>query len=158
MCACKVSSGFQPGTTSNITANTVLIPIAENLAAQGPTNLSINFTEKVRDYYQTNSKLTVNSTQASDLELYVTVSDYFSRQVQNTAVEGGAATQMELVVNVKIRFVDNDTPTNTIESKAFSQKLVYSSSLTLAQAETEILPDILDLLVQDIFNETVARW
>ena len=60
-----------------MTASTILIPMAENQAAQGPTNLGITLTEKIRDYYQTSSKLTVNSNKESDLELYITVSDYF---------------------------------------------------------------------------------
>ena len=155
---CKISSSFQPGTTSNMTASTILIPMAENQAAQGPTNLGITLTEKIRDYYQTSSKLTVNSNKESDLELYITVSDYFSRQVLNTAEVGGTATQMELIVTVRYKYIDNENPSNTIENKTKSQKLTYNASLTLEQAETQILPDILDLLVQEIFNETLARW
>jgi hypothetical protein len=156
--ACKISSSFQPGTTGNLTASSILIPLAENQAAQGPTSLSIDFSEKMRDYYQSNSKLIVNSTNVSDLELYLTISDYFARQVQNTATNGGTATQMELIVNVKVRYIDNDNPTNSIENKMFSQKLLYSAELTLDQAQEQILPDILDLLAQEIFNSTLARW
>ncbi len=158
VCSCKISSSFQPGTTSNITANTILIPLAENQSAQGPTSLAIDLSEKVRNYYQTNSKLTVNSSKASDLELYITVSDFFARQVQNTAEVGGTATQMELIVTIKVRYVDNDNASNTIENKSFSQKLLYDADLTLEQAQLKILPDILDLLTQDIFNSTLARW
>lgn len=156
--ACKLSSSFQPGTVANLTASSILIPLAENQAAQGPTNLSIDFTEKMRDYYQSNSKLIVNSSKASDLELYITISDFFARQVQNTSTSGGTATQMELVVSVKVKYVDNENAANSIETQVFPQKLLYSADLTLDQAQVKILPDILDLLAQDIFNATIAKW
>jgi polyhydroxyalkanoate synthesis regulator protein len=156
--ACKVSSGFKPGTSGNITASNIMIPIAENLAAQGPTNLSISFTEQIRNYYQSNTKLKVNSNQASDLELYITIKDFFAQQVQNSAVGAGQASQMELIVTVTVKFIDNENKINNLDNKQFSQKLVYNADKTLEQAQTEVLPDILSLLTQDIFNATLARW
>ena len=77
--SCSVSSSFKPGGSGgDIAASSILIPLLDNDAAQGPTSLSIDFTEILRDYYQSNSKLIVNSDASSDLELTGTINDLFT--------------------------------------------------------------------------------
>ncbi len=156
--SCKISSSFQPGTASNITATNIMIPQAENRVAQGPTNLAIDFTEALRDYYQTNSKLIVNSNQQSDLELYTTITSFATRQVSSTAEAGSQAEQMELTVGINIRYIDNENTINSIESITVQQKMNYDAQFTLEEAQADLLPEIIQLLSQDIFNKTIARW
>lgn len=155
---CSISSSFQPGTTSNLTAKSIMIPLVENQAAQGPTSLALDVTEALRDYYQTNSKLIVNSNQKSDLELYATVTSFTARQVTSTAKDGGQATQMELIVQMKVQYLDNENPNSSIESLSVQQKMLYAATLSLDEAQTSLLPEIIELMTQDIFNKTLARW
>ena len=156
--SCTIRSSFQAGTTANITAESIMIPLAENQAAQSPTSMVLDVTEALRDYYQTNSKLIVNSNQQSDLELYATITDFKSQQMSSTAENGGQATHMELIVKVKISYRDNENDDNSIESKTFEQKMPYLATLSLEEAQTSLLPEIIELLTQDIFNSTLARW
>ena len=154
---CSVSSSFKPGGSGgDIAASSILIPLLDNDAPQGPTSLSIDFTEVLRDYFQSNSKLIVNSDLPSDLELTGVINDLSTRQIQNN-VEDGTSTQSELVVRISISYTDNNDPDQNV-TKSFSQTTPYDANLTLDQATDELLPEILDLLAQDIFNSTVARW
>lgn len=155
--SCSVSSSFKPGGSGgDIAASSILIPLLDNNAAQGPTSLSIDFTEVLRDYFQSNSKLIVNSDLPSDLELSGTIENLSTRQIQNN-IENGTSTQSELTVQISISYVDNNDEEQNL-NKSFSQSLPYDADLTLEEATDEFLPEILDLLAQDIFNSTVARW
>lgn len=155
---CTFSSSFQPGTTSNITASSIMIPVVEVKAAQGPTTLSLDFTQAIRDYYQTNSKLIVNSDQRSDLELFAVITTYSAEQINSTAQIGEQAEQMELTVVMKVNYVDNETPENSLPSVTVQQKTPYDAALTLEEAQVSLLPDIIEQMTQDVFNKTLARW
>ena len=155
--SCSFSSSFKAGGKGNdLAANSILIPLFNNNAAQGPTTLTLDLTEQVRDYYLANTKLVVNSNEDSDLELYATIQDFYARQVESS-ISNGTATQMELFVVLNVEYIDNNNEDNNVNQNV-TQSLVYSADLTLEEAQDEILPDLLDLLVQQVFNKTVARW
>lgn len=159
LCAssCNFSSSFKAGGKGkNIAANSILIPQFNNNAAQGPTSLGQDLTLDTRDYYQENTKLVVNASGSSDLELYGTIQNVYAQQVA-ASISNGTATQMELFLVIKIEFVDNNNPNNSVTERV-SQSQVYSADLTFEDAEESILPDLQDILIQEIFNKTVAKW
>jgi len=61
-------------------------------------------------------------------------------------------------VVLKVKYVDNDDPNNSIESISVQQKTPYDAELSLEDAQEALMPDIIDLMTQDVFNKTLARW
>lgn len=155
--SCSFSSSFKPGGKGgNIIAKSILIPIFENNAAQGPTSLAVDFTEQVRDYYLSNTKLIVNSSELSDLALNIVIADFYAKPLQSSIVNG-IATEMELILSIKVEYIDANNEQNNV-TKTIAQNIVYGAELTLEEAQDANLETILELLTQKVFNETVARW
>lgn len=155
--SCSFSTSFKAGGKGkNIAANSILIPQFNNNSAQGPTSLGQDLTQEVREYYQSNTKLVVNSDEASDLELYGTVQDVYAKQVSGS-VSNGTATQMELFLVLSVEFIDHNNEDNTTTER-ISQSQIYSADLTFEEAQDNILPDLKKLVIQQIFNKTVAKW
>lgn len=155
--SCSFSSSFNPGGKGgNITAKSILIPNFVNNAPQGPTSLDVDFTEQVRDYFLSNTKLIVNSSEISDLELNIDITNFYTQPLQSSIVDG-IATEMELILSIKLDYIDTNNEQNNV-SKMLSQNIVYGAELTLEEAQDANLETILELLTQKVFNETVARW
>ena len=67
------------------------------------------------------------------------------------------AAQNRLTVNVKIYFTNRKYPEDDFE-KSFSAYADYDSSNTLDAMESQLCEEIIDKLIEDIFNATVANW
>ena len=67
------------------------------------------------------------------------------------------ASQNRLTVNVKIYFTNRLHPEEDFE-KSFSAYADYDSNQLLDAVESSLCDEIIDILVEDIFNATVANW
>ena len=67
------------------------------------------------------------------------------------------ASQNRLTVNVKIYFTNNKYPEDNIE-QSFSAYADFDATQSLDAVESTLCEDIIDQLVEDIFNATVAQW
>jgi hypothetical protein len=62
-----------------------------------------------------------------------------------------------LTVSVKVKFVNLQKPKDNFESQ-FSAYEDYSSDKGLDAVEGELVPLILEKLIEDIFNRSVVNW
>ena len=67
------------------------------------------------------------------------------------------AAQNRLTVTVKIVFKNNKHEEEDFE-KSFAAFQDYDSNLSLDAVEAQLVDDIVEILVEDIFNATVANW
>ena len=122
--------------------------------AGGPANLPIQVNEKLKEYFQRNTSLTLMPT-GGDLILEGTLTGYDVLPVAPTANDQAGFNR--LTITVQIRF------TNTLdETKDFDQSFSFFADFpqgqTLNQNEARLLPGILDQIVQNIFNKSAADW
>ena len=90
-----------------------------------------------------------------DLEISGEITGYDVKAMAVTADE--VAAQNRLTVNVKIYFTNRKYPEDDFE-KSFSAYADYDSSNTLDAMESQLCEEIIEKLVEDIFNATVANW
>ena len=90
-----------------------------------------------------------------DLELTGTVIGYDVRATAITADE--VAAQNRLTVSVKLDFMNRLYPEDDF-SKNFSAYADYDSTNSLDAVEATLCEEIIDKLIEDIFNATVANW
>jgi hypothetical protein len=85
----------------------------------------------------------------------VEVTGYDVKATAITADE--MAAQNRLTVSVKITFTNRKYPEDDV-SQSFSAYEDYDSTQPLDAVETGLCETIIEKLVEDIFNATVAQW
>lgn len=122
--------------------------------AGGPASLTMDFSEKLKEYFQRNTNLTQRPS-GGDLLLEGTFTGYDVTPVAPTANDQAGFNRLN--VTVQVRFTNNKD-----ETKNFDQSFTFYEDFpqgeTLDANEARILPKILDQLVQNIFNKSAADW
>ena len=90
-----------------------------------------------------------------DLEIEADVTGYEVRAASVTANE--VAAQNRLTVSVKLKFTNRKHPEEDVE-KSFSAYSDYDSTNSLDAVEASLCEEIVEKLVEDMFNACVAQW
>jgi hypothetical protein len=122
--------------------------------AGGPSNLPLLVNEKIKEYFQRNTNLTVVPS-GGDLLLEGTITGYDVVPVAPTANDRAGFNRLN--VTVQVRFVNNKDETKNFD-QAFTFYADFPQDQTLNQNEARLLPPILDQIVQNIFNKSAADW
>ncbi len=117
--------------------------------------ISQELTEKLKEYYQRNTKLK-QMAQGGDIQIEGSIVDYRTDGVASSA-SGDKAAMNRLTVVVEVVFSNKFNEADNFE-KDFSFYLDYPQNQTLTEAEPSLVPKILDQLVLNIFGDTVAKW
>lgn len=142
------------GTSIQPDVKTVTIPYVEYKALRVNPSLSNALTEALKEKFRKLTKLE-QVDEEGDLEIRGEVVGYDVKAMGITANE--VAAQNRLTINVKIYFTNRKYPEDDFE-KSFSSYADFDSALTLDAVESEKCDEIIEKLVEDIFNATVANW
>lgn len=139
-------------------AKTVSIPFFPNNAAMVSPMLSTTFTEALQDKFARQTRLSVIR-EGGDLAFEGEIIGYTSTPAAITSLEGGreGAIKNRLTITVKVRFSNSFEPQWNFD-RSFSAFLDYDSNQSLQSAEGSLIPEIVEMLVDDIFNAAVANW
>ena len=151
-----VSCGIYSFTGTNIQSDvkTISIPFVEYKALRVNPSLSNELTEALQDKFRKLTSLEQVDVDG-DLELVCEVTGSDVKPQAVTANE--VAAQNRLTVTVKIEFTNRKYPEDDV-SQSFSAYEDYDSSNSLDAVESTLCTTIIDKLVEDIFNATVAQW
>ena len=133
-----------------------------NNSPLGPSNMSVLFTEMIKDYFERNTSLTLVD-EDGDLEIEGTIEDFSLSPVAPTA-DGGRNSQYftgltRLTVRVNATYLNNTDDQFNYENKSFSfYKDFNQNTEELSSNEQEFLEEIFDQIILDIFNASVANW
>ncbi len=122
--------------------------------AGGPPNRTLNFNEKLKEYYQRNTDLKFR-TSDGDLHLEGTIIAYELSPISATA--GDKAAMNRLTITVQVKFTNKLQEEQNFD-KDFSFYQDFPQDQSLSQVEPNLVPKILDQLVLNIFNSTAATW
>jgi len=91
-----------------------------------------------------------------DLEITGEITNY---DVKATAITAGdVASQNRLTVSVKVSFVNRKHPEDDFTNKSFSAYSDFDATNSLDAVESTLVSEIIEKLVDDIFNASVAQW
>ncbi|TDB66903.1 LPS assembly lipoprotein LptE [Arundinibacter roseus] len=122
--------------------------------AGGPSNLPLQVNEKIKEYFQRNTSLTLLPN-GGDLILEGTLTGYDVVPVAPTANDQAGFNRLN--VTVQVRFTNTKDETKNFD-QSFSFYADFPQDQTLDQNEARLLPTILDQIVQNIFNKSAADW
>lgn len=133
---------------------TITIDNFQNRAPIVQASLSQVFTEKMKEKFISQTNLSQISSNG-DLYFEGFITDY---NTQPTAIQGNeqaALNRMTITVNVK--FVNTKDEKQSFES-AFTRFTDYDSRKNLSSIESELISEVCNQLVDDIFNKAVINW
>ena len=157
LAALVVSCGIYSftGTSIQPDVNTITIPYVEYKALRVNPSLSNDLTEALQEKFRKLTRLE-QVDMDGDLELVCEITGYDVKAVAVTADEQAA--QNRLTVTVKIDFSNKKYPEDDVTNKTFSAYEDFDSTLSLDAVEGDLCVTIIEKLVEDIFNATVAQW
>ena len=143
------------GTSIDPDVETISIEYFEYKAQKVNPSLSNDLTEALRTRFRRMTRLE-QVEENGDLTIYGEVTGY---SVSATAITAGeVAAQNRLTVTVKVDFTNRKHPDGDFEGKTFSAYADYDSTNSLDAVESTLCTEIIDKLIEDIFNATVAQW
>lgn len=142
------------GTSIQPDVKTITINFFEYKALKVNPSLSNDITEALKEKYRKLTKLEQVEAEG-DLEVSGEVTGYDVKATAVTANE--VAAQNRLTVSVKVYFQNRKYPEDDFE-KSFSAYADYDSAQSLDAVESALCEEILDKLIEDVFNATVAQW
>ena len=155
VCGCNIIHYSFSGTSIQPDVKTITLNEFEYKALKVNPTLSNSLSEAVRTRFRQMTRLE-QVEMDGDLEISGDITGYDVRAQAVTANE--VAAQNRLTVTVKVSFTNRKYPEDNFENKSFSAYADYDSTNSLDAVEQTLCEEIIDKLVEDIFNATVAQW
>jgi hypothetical protein len=149
---CKVSYSFSGASTTDL--STVSIQYFQNRASLVQPGLSQNLTDALIDKCKAQTNLNVVNG-LGDANFEGEISDYNTKPL--TVSADATAAMNRFTITVKVKFTNSADPDMSFE-QSFSRYEDYNSSLDLSQVETELSENIIEMIVEDIFNRAFVNW
>ena len=134
--------------------HTISVYTIENKAMKVNPMLSNTLTVALQDKYRKLTKLEMLE-DGGDLEVSGYIASYEVTPTAVTSEEGAA--QNRLTITVKITFKNNKHPEEDFDT-SFAAFQDFDSTISLDAVEAQLVDEIVEILVEDIFNRTVANW
>lgn len=155
LAACTVSYKFNGSSINYDKVKTISFENFPNRSAAfvwGP--MESMFNTALQDKYMQQTRLK-QVRQNGDLQLSGEITNY---DAYNKGVgSDGYSTMAELKMTVNVRFVNNTNHAEDFEQQ-FSASREYNSTQQLSAVQEDLVNQMIDEIVEQIFNATVANW
>ena len=152
--ACSISYKFNGASIDYTKLKTIMISDFTNQASYVNPTLAPEFTEELKDIYIRQTRLEqVTSNGDLALEGEVTGYDFTPMAVKEDAL----ASQTRLTITVRVRYMNNTNPDEDFE-QSFSAYREFDSNLMVQQVESSLCAEIIEEIVDQVYNATVANW
>jgi hypothetical protein len=150
---CKVSYSFS-GASISPQVKTVSIQYFQNRAPLVQPGLSQYITDALIDKCKAQTNLNfING--IGDVNFEGEISDYNTRPL--TVAADAMAAMNRFTIAVKVKFTNAVEPELSFE-QTFSRYEDYNSNLDLSAVEKEFSDKIIEMIVEDIFNQAFVNW
>lgn len=150
---CKVTYSFSGASISPL-AKTFSIQYFQNRAPIVQPGLSQNLTDALIDKCKAQTSLKYTNS-VGDVNFEGEITDYNTKPL-TVGADAQAATN-RFTISVKVKFT-NSIDQNLNFEQTFSRYEDYNSNLDLSAVEQSLSNLIIDMLVEDIFNQAFVNW
>ncbi|NJN41180.1 MAG: LptE family protein [Flammeovirgaceae bacterium] len=147
-------------TGASTSADTISVDNFFNNTDLGPANLGATFTNNLKDYYQRNSSLSVVAS-GGQLHIEGTISEYRINPiapVSTGADQPNSAALTRLTIAVRASYEDTLEPKNNFKDRTFSFYQDFQNDQDFTSIQEDLERRIIEQIMIDIFNATVANW
>ncbi|MBP6635461.1 MAG: LptE family protein [Paludibacter sp.] len=152
--SCTISYKFNGGNIDYTKTKSISIVDFANTAELVYAPLSQEFSEKLRDAYRKTTRLQLLK-KGGDLHIEGEIVGY-----ELTPMGIGLdsyAPQTKLTITINVRFTNNINPEDDFEKK-YTAYHTFDSDNSLTAVQDELHKAIIDEVVDNIYNDTVAKW
>jgi NifU-like protein involved in Fe-S cluster formation len=132
---------------------TIKIGFFDNRARYNNPQLSPKLTDKVQQKISSQTKLQRTNNDDAHLQINGYISDY---SVSTTGISSTQASVNRLTVTVHV--TSKNTVLNKTDEFDVSRNFDFSANLSIQQAETQLLDEIVRTLTDEIFNHIFSNW
>lgn len=151
--SCKISYSFS-GASISPQVKTFSVQYFQNRASLVQPGLSQSLTDALIDKCKSQTNLkSVNG--IGDVNFEGEISDYNTRPL--TVAADAQAAMNRFTISVKVKFTNSIEPELSFE-QTFSRYEDYNSNLDLSSVEGDLSGQIVDMIVEDIFNQAFVNW
>ena len=133
---------------------TISISTFTNQASLVVPSLAETLTEKLKDKFLKELSLTLVDYDG-DIEFKGAITDY--RTVPTSIQSNDQAAMTRLTINVRVTYKNTIEPKQNYET-IFSNYVDFDSSQDISSIEDELIEELTEMLIQDIFNKAVNNW
>lgn len=151
--ACSISYSFTGTNINYDVTKTIQIDKIANRAPYGWAPMEAMMNNKLQDKYANGTRLQIVR-RNGDLQIAGEITSY--DQFNKAVSADGYSSQVQLKLGVNIRF--KNTKTGQQWEKQFSATTQYDATQSLATVQETLVGQMLDDIIDQIFNATVADW
>lgn len=152
--ACSISYKFTGASIDYNLTKTLQVSHFVNQAPLVYPPLESQFNEALKDMFTRNTRLQFVE-QNGDMEIEGEIVGY---ELTPLAVaEDQFASETRLTMNVRMRFRNNKVPGQDKE-ETISANRTFSSNINLTDVQDQLIKELTDEIVDQIFNSTMANW
>ena len=152
--ACSVSYKFNGASIDYTKTKTITIADFPNRASYVWAPMASMFNNELKDEFANHTKLT-QVKRNGDLKIEGEITKY-TQQNKSVSSEGYSA-QTELSMTVNVRFTNNANHTEDFE-RSFTATSTYDTTQSLNSVQEDLVTEMIEEIVDQIFNATVANW
>lgn len=154
LAACTVSYKLNGASIDYNTVKTITIESFANRAAYQWSPMAPMFNQTISDVYVRQTKLK-QVKDNGDLHLSGEITGY--DQTNKSISSDGYSSMVQLKMTVKVKFTNNTKHEEDFD-RQFSATREYDASQQLSAVQEELVQQMIDEIVDQIFNATVAIW
>jgi hypothetical protein len=150
------SCGFYSfsGTSIAPTVETFSVSFFENNAALVSPLLSQTITEKLKQKFITETKLSITESEG-DFSFSGNITEYIVAPVSAQNSDNAALNRLTITVNVKLESTKD--PKSAFE-KPFTNFQDFDAATDFSSVENDLIEEISDRIIQEIFNKAAINW
>lgn len=152
--ACSVSYKFNGASIDYSKTKTITIADFPNRASYVWGPMAPMFNNQLKDEFANHTKLT-QVKRGGDLKIEGEITQYSQRN-KSVSADGHSA-QTELTMTVNVRFTNNVKHEEDFEQQ-FTASQSYENTQSLSAVQEELVTQMIEDIVDQIFNATVANW
>lgn len=133
---------------------TISIRFFQKTAGLGPASLGQTFTESLKDKFVSQTNLNLVDRDA-DLTLEGSIPGYTIMPLAIQANETAALNRLSISVSVKFTNLNDEKQNFETTITRFAD---FESSLNITSIEDQLIREINEQIIDDIFNKTVINW
>lgn len=153
---CRFKYTFS-GASINPNASTFSVAYFPNNASMVAPVLSATLTDALKERFAKQTRLSEKTDGPGDLAFEGEIVGYVSQPSAVTSNQDAPTVRNRLTIRIKVKFTNALDPQYSYE-KTFQQFQEYPTTTPLQEAEVQLIPEIVEMLVEDIFNAAVANW
>lgn len=154
MSGCTISYKLNQSSIDYNTTKTITIETFANRAAYQWAPMAPMFNTSLSDKYNSQTKLR-QVKRDGDLVLSGEITSY--DQTNKSIAADGYSSMVQLRMSVKVKFTNNKKHEDDFD-RTFSASREYDSSQQLTAVQEELVQQMIDDIIDQVFNATVAKW